>query len=374
MAGTNPPIERQEDILRLIERALGERLPTGWKVSVSPEPARRYARRWDAGITITPPRGQATTLYAEVKRGPSARYLADLGDQLLANPTDIGAEASAPIVLAPYLSPPARQALADRDVNYADATGNIRIVLNEPALFLSDVGAQKDPWRGSGRQRDTLKGEAPARVVRALVDFEPPYSVPELVAISKTSSGATYRVVDLLERLNLLRRTSGPITDVSWRALLDRWSDDYDVMTTNEVRSFLQPRGLSDLMERLRNAAHLKYAVTGSLAAERWAPYAPVRAAMVYADDLFELTEVCDLRPAPTGGNVIAIVPKSSAVFARGEVLDGIRFVAPSQAAVDLMNGPGRSPEEASVLLDWMETHVDQWRRQPDDPRPNRSA
>ena len=34
----------------------------------------------------------------------------------------------------------------ERDIPYADAAGNIRVSLGEPALFVRDVGAQRDPW------------------------------------------------------------------------------------------------------------------------------------------------------------------------------------------------------------------------------------
>ena len=89
-----------------------------------------------------------------------------------------------------------------------------------------------------------------------------------------------YQQRPLVENLNLLRRTSGgPKTEVSWRTLLKKWSTDYDFMTTNETRSFLQPKGLPDLMAQLRNVPDLTYAAV-------------------------------DLRPARTGENVIVIFPK----------------------------------------------------------------
>ena len=92
--------------------------------------------------------------------------------------------------------------------------------------------------------------------MRALIDFAPPYSVPELVERSGASTGTTYRVVELLEDEDLLtRRAYGPISDVRWRPVLMRWSEDYGLAQSNPVTTYLEPRGLRALTKRLRAVA-----------------------------------------------------------------------------------------------------------------------
>ena len=49
--------------------------------------------------------------------------------------------------------------------------------------------------------------------------------------------------------------------------------------------------------------------------------------------------------------------------FERTRQADGLRYVALSQAAVDLLSAPGQNPSEAVALLDWMESNEDAWRR-----------
>jgi len=44
---------------------------------------------------------------------------------------------------------------------------------------------------------------------------------------------------------------------------------------------------------------------------------------------------------------------------------DGLCYVAPSQAAIDLLTSPGRGPEEAEALIEWMQANERQWREQP---------
>lgn len=187
------------------------------------------------------------------------------------------------MLVARYLPPPTRERLEREGVAYADATGNLRLEIDQPALFLRNVGADRDPWRGPGRPRGSLTGAAAARVIQALVDYSPPYTVPQLVERSGASTGATYRVVNLLEEEDLLEREPrGDITVVRWRRLIERWSEYYGFMRSEVVQSFLFPRGVEKVPEVLASAGELRYVLTGSLAAKSFAPYAPPRMAMIY--------------------------------------------------------------------------------------------
>ena len=47
------------------------------------------------------------------------------------------------------------------------------------------------------------------------------------------------------------------------------------------------------------------------------------------------------------------LAPFDSVVFDRTSNDKGITFVAPSQAAVDLLTSPGRGPAEAEAILLW---------------------
>lgn len=360
------PLERESDVLRRATQLVQERLPAGW-VFNDAEPQRQSRWKADAVLALTTPRGKRVNFLVEVKRTVVPRDLDAITRRLVTEMEEQGIGPARPMIVARYLSGPSREWLAEREIAYVDATGNMRISIDEPPLFIRDVGADKDPWRGPGRPRGTLKGLPPARVVRALVDFEEPYSVPQLTSLAQSSSGPTYRVIDLLSELGLVRRENRGVIDfVAWRQLLLRWSDDYGLQDSNPVRSYLQPRGLQELSKRLGGVSDLRYAVTGSLAAARWAPYAPPRMAMIYADDIDALAERCDLRPVKSGANVLLVPPIYDVVFDRGDTVESVNYVAPSQAVVDLMTGPGRAPEEALALLDWMEANVRSWRRRPD--------
>lgn len=70
------------------------------------------------------------------------------------------------------------------------------------------------------------------------------------------------------------RERYGPIGEVQWRRLLERWSKDYGFVQSNTAATFLEPRGLSALIDRLAGRSDSDYVATGSLAAKRVDPYA----------------------------------------------------------------------------------------------------
>ncbi|MEV8513988.1 hypothetical protein [Dactylosporangium sp. NPDC051484] len=309
------------------------------------------------------PDGDKAVFVVEAKRAVVTRDLPGILEQLRSYAASSG-ERPVPLLVARYIGSSARAWLEDRGVSYVDATGNMHVVLAGPALFLRDRGADQDPWRGPGRPRGTLQGAPAALVVRTLADFAPPMTVPELVRRSGASTGATYRVVEFLEQEAFIDRDPrGPITNVAWRRLLERWSQDYGFQRSNLVGAYLYPRGLPALLDRLQESSQLPYVVTGSLAAHRLAPYAPARLAMIYVDVAEQAAEQLKLRPVDSGANVLLAAGGYPAVFARAVDDDGVRYAAPTQTAVDLLTGPGRSPAEAQALLDWMEKHEPEWRR-----------
>ena len=354
-------LERDVDITREAVRRIEDCLPKGWSIQIRQDPVEDLFGRVDAIVEVAPSKGRRITLLAEVRRIIPTRDLQSIVDRL----DQAGRRSKTPtlpLVIARYLPPQSQAWLSERDIGYADATGNLRIVSELPLVFLRDVGAASDPWRGPGRPRGTLKGEPAARVVRALVDFKQPMTVPELITLSGASSGATYRVVEYLDEQAIIEREPrGPIETVDWRRLINAWSKDYGFMSSNSVRSLLQPRGLEAVVENL-SKVRTRYALTGSLAARRWAPYAPARAAMIYGDDPDDIVTKLELREVETGANVLVAAPTYDVVFERTDNDDGRWLVAPSQAAVDLLSGPGRNPAEAEALLDWMEANVRTWR------------
>ena len=353
-------LEREVDVLRAAADVLRAYLPSTWTLEVSiPSPSRLA----DAELRVRAPDGREMVALVEAKRLLNTRDVPVLVGRLrqAAATTEEGEVVL--LLVARYLAPATRERIVESGAGYIDVTGNLYVASDRPGLLLRDRGADRDPWRGPGRPRGTLKGPPAARVVRALIDFTPPYSVPELAERAGASTGAAYRVVEFLgDQLFLQRAERGPITSVAWRAVLERWSSDYGFAQSNTVATFLEPRGISAVRDRLRGEVDFEYAITGSMAAEGVAPYAPTRLAMIYVRDISRVAKSLGLRATTTGANVALAAGDYDVVFERVRIVDELRCAALSQVAVDLLNGPGRNPSEALALLDWMERNEPAWR------------
>lgn len=354
-------LARETDVLRAAVSVVRACLPPTWTLETL-EPGRQ--RDLDAEFRIRAPDGSELIALVEAKRLLNTRDVPVVLERLRQAAPATGKDAVTLVIVARYLAPATRERIVESGAGYVDATGNVYLASDRPALLLRNSGADSDPWRGPGRPRGTLKGPPAARVVRALIDFAPPYSVAELAERAGASTGAAYRVVDFLEEQRFVERVErGRIAKVQWRAVLERWSGDYGFAESNTVATFLEPRGLSALKDRLRGEPELEYAITGSMAAEDAAPYAPTRLAMVYVRDLGAAANVLGLRATTTGANVALAAGEYDVTFERSRLVDGLRCAALSQVAVDLLSGPGRNPSEAVALLDWMDRNEPAWRR-----------
>lgn len=354
------PLERESDVLRAALDVLRARLPQSWRLETDSEPT---DPRVDAALRLWAPDGSEIAVLVEAKRILNTRDVPMALEQLERAAGD-GDRQAGSLLVARYLAPETRARIMEAGAGYVDATGNVYLANERPALLLRDRGADRDPWRGPGRPRGSLKGPPAARVVRALIDFAPPYTVPEVTKLAGASTGATYRVIKFLEELGLVEREpKGSIVQVGWRAIIERWSRDYGFVQSNTVGTFLEPRGLSALTDRLADEPGLEYALTGSLAVQQVAPYAPARLAMLYVSDLVQAATELNLRETATGANVVLAAGDYGVVFERTRLEGGLRVAALSQVAVDLLSGPGRNPSEATALMNWMERNESEWRR-----------
>jgi len=362
---SDPAPESTQQVLRKCEQLLRATMPAGWSLVRSDELPIAPTRA-DALYNVTDPTGSAATLVVEAKRVVERRDLGRIQQQLGEYIAQLTRPARG-LLVARYLPPVVRAELERLDLDYVDSTGNMRLALDRPAIFVSIRATDKDPWRQPGRPRGTLKGEPAARVVRTLLDYSGPLFISDILKLSGASTGPTYRVRDHLLEEGLLERIdgNGAYRVPDWKKLLREWAADYATLEVNTTRSFIAPRGIASLRIAASNSAGFRYAATGSTAAAEWAPYAPEKSAFLYVDDIDRAAESLGLRPTDAGQNVILIEPKkaNSIVFANSRrARDGVVLAAPSQVAVDLLNGPGRNPGEGEVLIEWMTENEREWR------------
>lgn len=339
--------------------ALRKRLPPGWEVSRTVREPRGTDYRPDAVVELRAPDGRKANVVLEAKGSVTTTQTTLLSSQLGQAARENGATAS--LIVTGYLSELARARLNASDVSYLDLTGNARIAIDRPALFIESRGADRDP-SPKGRGSRSLKGGSAARIVRALCDWKPPVGVRELAGRAETSPGYVTRILTLLESEDVITRdTKGAIATINWRDLLQRWAQDYAVGRTNRAFTFLEPRSTEALLNRLR-AYKPKWALTGSRAVPRAATSAPARAISCYLENPETAAVDLGLRSVDSGANVILLEPFDSVIWQRTRKEADLTCVAVSQCAVDLLTGTGREPSEAQALLSWMEKNEDAWR------------
>lgn len=349
------------EVERIVAASVRDRLPLSWKVAETREP-RGGSQRPDLVINLEAPDGRAARLVIEIKQVLERRDVGRIVEQsrsLTTSPTDVL------VAAARYLSASVREVLAEQGLSYVDATGNVRIAIESPAVFISDRGEDRDPWR-MGRPRGTLKGEPAARVARALLDYGRDWTVRELMAASGSSSGAAYRVLEYLEREDLVEKEDKRYRVTDWERLLRSWSADASFQTATRVMAFIEPRGVDYFLRKLAKEPEFPVAVTGSMAAKEWATYAPAKAAYVYVSSIQEASEQWGLRPNAAAPNVILLEPKTVGDVPFTNTIrskEGYPVAAAAQVAADLLNGPGREPAEGEYLIEWMKANEEGWRR-----------
>ena len=346
-------------IARCVEQLLADRLPSGWSLHAEHAVLARDVRI-DLVAKVISPSGATADLAVEVQRTMAPRDVGRIADRisLLASHA---LPSAVPVVASSYLSPRSRELLELHEVGYIDTTGNARIEVSEPGLFISASGANRDPWPQDD-ELQSLRGRGAARAVRAIIDSAPPLGVRELAASTDTSTATLSRVLELLVRDDIVKRERrGPVLSVDWQAAIRRWAQDYDQTASNTATTCLEPRGLPALEAALTTSG-IRYAATGAFAAQRFDPIAPARTAALYVDDAYEAAHRLSLREVDSGANVVLLEPFDPVVFDRTVTRDGLRCVALSQLAVDLLTGPGREPPQGEELLHWMQDNEDAWR------------
>jgi hypothetical protein len=342
-------------------------LPVSWNVERSTEAALagdtppEGSALVDDAIDLRARDGRIVTFVVEAKRSFDPRAAEQLSAGI---PRMLRSLATRfPIlVVAPWLSARTQELLAREEINFIDLTGNTFIKLEDPALYVKTTGTTRNP-EPPPRGRATVRGPKAARLIRLLADVRPPYGVSQIAAAAGLAPGYVSRLLDTLDRAALIERARrGRVEDADIAGLLRRWAESYDVLKTN-ASLFLAPSGAKETLAQLAERSDsAPVAITGSFAAVRLAPVAAPALLIAYSNDVEMVAEELGLLPADEGANVVLLRAFDPIVWDRGSEESGLRYVAPSQAAVDCLTGTGRMPAEGEALLAWMTENEQRWR------------
>lgn len=359
---------REAELVEAALKLLATRLPPGWTV----EPVEGQGAgtgQGDALFAFTTPGGMgAGSAIVETRPGFAA---ADV-DRLLGGLTRRLREVSgsrAILLLSDFLSPRTRQRLAEEDISYLDLTGNIRLVMQEPPIFVETAGADRRPPDTASKRVAGLSGVKVGRVVRFLTEVVPHYGVNDIEEATGISRGYISRILDRLADEALIRRESrGPVEAVEWPAMLRQRGQSVDVFRANTTRTYVAQNGARAVFELLsRSTVADTVVVTGSFAAVRKAPIAAPALLVMYLVPggrlpNFESTgKQLGLLPADEAADVVLLWPSDDRVVEDPWAADGVQFVNLPQLAVDCLGGSGRMPSEGEALIDWMQANADDW-------------
>lgn len=344
---------------------LQSRVPPTWEVSKAdrvvqggnPPQAQPLG---DGAIDIRGTQGIQTTLAVEVKRSFAPRDV----ERILPGISRVlrTLAGNVPLlVVAPWLSARTQELLAKDGINYIDLTGNARVNLEYPALFIQTTGASRDP-SPLPRPPARLRGPKAARLVRLLLDVTPPYGVRDIATATGLNPGYISKLLETLDSEALVDRSKrGRVERVNIKDLIRRWAESYDVFNTNTASRFVAPRGATQVLSQLKDISN-RLAVTGSFAAVKLAPVAAPALLLAYSDNPMQACADLQLLPSDEGSNVILLRPYDAVVWQRTSLIEGAIYVSPSQTAVDCLTGNGRMPAEGEALISWMLENEQKWR------------
>lgn len=265
-----------------------------------------------------------------------------------------------PVVMAPYLSPRARELCRQEQVGYLDFMGNALIAFDR-VYIEREVPGQPDAERRALR---SLYKPKSTRILRRLLR-EPGRSwrTAELADAASVSTGLVSTVGTALRERGWAEQTGQGLMLIDPNALLDSWGEEYRPPAGQEVRRYtaLHGKALSDKLKGLVEIEG-RVALASFSAADRLAPYPRHPNHYFYADDagLSALEELLGLSDAPKGGNIIITVPEEEGVLDDAvRSSDDVVVTSPVQTYLDLLHSGDRGREAAEVLrkrlLDWQE-------------------
>ena len=326
-----------------------QKLPEGWLAKVE-NPGSRSAAR----LLITAPDGRRSELVLIRKNSLAPREVVTLLHADIVDRPDL--------VLAPFLSLAVRRRLTEAGVGYVDATGNIRLSLADPGLFIEAVGLDRDP-NPKRRISRSLAGAKAGQIVRALCMHKESWGVREIAKATGTNPGYVSRLLAGLDREALVDRDKrGRVEQTDWRRLIPHWAEAAPLESRGRFRYCIATRGLSAVMSALKKTRQI-YSVTGSFATDRFVSVAPARLMHLYVETIEGASRDLKLTETEVGANVVLIEPKDSSILSEvaiGE--EGMRWALPVQVAADLLTSPGRGPAEGEALLMWMADKEEAWR------------
>jgi hypothetical protein len=193
-----------------------------------------------------------------------------------------------------------------------------------------------------------------SRLIRAMLARYPePWSQSGLVNEIYVSPGYVSTVIKKMLNADYVRRDKDRLRVVDPDRLLNDWAARYRFDRHTRSRYAMSMgeygQGLRKFQQEMRRQS-LHYALTGWSAAYLRAPYGVPDSIVAYVERPISSSPLRSLHEVHSQGNVLVLVPQDDGVFQFCQETEFGPVVADAQCYLDLLNLPGRAPEQAEVL------------------------
>jgi len=251
------------------------------------------------------------------------------------------------IFVAPFISEESAKILAAEQIGFIDFAGNCLISFDD--VYIRREG-RSNPFTEKRDLRSLYSPKA-ERVLRVLM-AEPrkAWKVEPLARRAGVSLGQVSNVKKLLDAREWTRRGDQGFSLTESGKLLAEWSEAYRRRTPKTIECYSLD-SLAEIEQRVAGP-EAPGVLTAFSAAARMAPAVRYQRVVAYAPDGAEsLSTRLKIKRVPSGGNLLLIDPYDDGVLMDSREIDGVKFVSPLQAYLDLQSMEGRGQEAADALL-----------------------
>jgi hypothetical protein len=253
---------------------------------------------------------------------------------------------------APYISDEGMEICKEEQVGCLDVAGNCYISFGGIHI---EIKGNKN-LQLAKRSSKFLFSPKSSRVIRVLLsDVNRWWQVQEIAGEAKISIGLVSRLKQKLLEEEFVIEQNRRVRAKSPKRLIDAWVENYKYKRNVVKECYSLDDGLK-LEQRIAdycNQQDIPYATGLFSAASRVAPHVRMNKTFVFVDaNLDEVAGALNLKPVPSGSNVVLLKPYDAGVFYKSRDIEGIKVVSDVQIYIDLKTYKGRGEEAADFLME----------------------
>ena len=267
-----------------------------------------------------------------------------------------------PVLVVPFISETGRRQVRDRGINYIDLSGNVYIAFDNVLIHKTSTGNE---YTHKKEGINVFSDKASLIVRELLSEPEAYHTVRALAENASVSVGWASEVLhELEERGYLDRKPRRGCRIRRMENLLDDWTDQYNFLGKNRVRSFfINAESLDEMLDLLKDSGvvqQVEYALTVHAGAHLVAPFVQYNECHLYVGgrrdferQVDNLVGALQLTEPHVGGNFHVARPYyEHGAFHGIRIIEGLKVASDLQLYLDLAGFPIRGTEQAEKILE----------------------